>query len=789
MNAITGLSYPFVVLPKGAGWVEGLRSVAGYWAAMTAAGTFIFCALLGVRAIAALVLPYGMFLRASNLLQPVALLVLLGGYFITPGPSDAPIGNPAYQSLLARIPSYWFLGVLHQISGQHVGRPADAVMGGFARRGWLALLVAVVACGVFYPLAYRRLVRRVIEQPDAAPAKRANARGRWMARVGERVFGPQIERAIVFFMARTMVRSRPQRVLLAAYIGVGLGIALAYSRSLLYPTELTQEQWWEPGVALTAAGFALLFVLLVGTRAVFAYPASLKANWVFRITAVHSPKAYFVSSRKAMIALGAGPVWLALAALYFSLWSAGWALVYVALMVAAGMILLTRLLTGFRKVPFACSYLPGKTDLRIKFGAYGIAFLTFTHLAAMFTNGMLETPARAVVLTAVLAAMTIRAQARWAEFAASPYQQLQFEDAEIPEVMPLSFRRDGVWNSTLHYADAEPPQKPLRVRVAAALKLTTATLAILAAMGFVYERVGERRDRIRYPQIGRSYDIGGRKLNLYCSGQGSPVVVFEGTQSVAGYWWSGIQAQVAGFTRACWYDRAGYGWSDPGPFPNHADSVARDLNKLLHAAQVQPPYVLVGHALGGFATRVFAGYYTGETAGLVLLDPFNEDTTIQVHNHIEAFRPGVVWLARTLGRFGWWRLMAPTHVTPPPGWGADEWTEAMATVWQAKTVPARIGEPPLWVSGELARAARGSLKHMPLLVLSGELHDEMFEGQDTRLELRRHQELARESEFGSQRVVKGSGYWKPFDTPEVVVDAVREMVGQVRQRKAREERR
>ena len=94
-------------------------------------------------------------------------------------------------------------------------------------------------------------------------------------------------------------------------------------------------------------------------------------------------------------------------------------------------------------------------------------------------------------------------------------------------------------------------------------------VAIVAAVvaGVTYEQVGRRQDRMRYPQIGRSVDIGGRTLNVYCLGEGSPTVIFDSGGHTAGYEWIAVQPQVAKFTRACWYDRASYGWSDPGPLP------------------------------------------------------------------------------------------------------------------------------------------------------------------------------------------------------------------------------
>jgi hypothetical protein len=152
-----------------------------------------------------------------------------------------------------------------------------------------------------------------------------------------------------------------------------------------------------------------------------------------------------------------------------------------------------------------------------------------------------------------------------------------------------------------------------------------ATLACLIIVGSVYERIGQRRDRARYPQIGRSVDIGGRTLNIYCSGEGRPAVVFDTFGHQAGYSWVEMQPVVAKFTQACWYDRAGYGWSDPSPAPHTFQSSAADLHALLHNAGVAPPYALVAGGDAALRARVFHGLYAREVAGVVMLNPNDVD--------------------------------------------------------------------------------------------------------------------------------------------------------------------
>src|SRR5690349_11140042 len=163
-------------------------------------------------------------------------------------------------------------------------------------------------------------------------------------------------------------------------------------------------------------------------------------------------------------------------------------------------------------------------------------------------------------------------------------------------------------------------RKPRRLR-----RLLLLVPILLVGWGIAYVNVGEWLDHRRYPQVGQSFDVGGRTLNLFCSGSGAPTVVFESGFGQPGYSWLLVQRRVAATNRACWYDRAGNGWSDEATGKRYSVSVAIDLHRLLTAAHVPPPYVLVGHSLGGFHVRVFHAMYPREVAGLVLVDPSNED--------------------------------------------------------------------------------------------------------------------------------------------------------------------
>jgi pimeloyl-ACP methyl ester carboxylesterase len=123
-----------------------------------------------------------------------------------------------------------------------------------------------------------------------------------------------------------------------------------------------------------------------------------------------------------------------------------------------------------------------------------------------------------------------------------------------------------------------------------------------------------------YTHPGRLIDVNGHRINMYCMGSGSPTVVFDSGWEDWAPAWAIVQPAVATWTRACSYDRAGSGFSDPGPMPRTSVRIADDLHTALHNAGVSGPYILVGHSFGSYNMRVFADRFMPEVAGLVLVD-------------------------------------------------------------------------------------------------------------------------------------------------------------------------
>ena len=307
-------------------------------------------------------------------------------------------------------------------------------------------------------------------------------------------------------------------------------------------------------------------------------------------------------------------------------------------------------------------------------------------------------------------------------------------------------------------------------------------IAILAAVGSVYEQAGRRRENTRFPQVGRSVNIGGRSLNLFCSGQGSPSVIFESDAMNPGYSWTYIQQQAAAFTRACWYDRAGYGWSEPAPAPRTSHASARDLHALLHAAGVPPPYILVGAGFGGFNVRVFASLYGNEVAGVVLSDAAPEDELDRfpqergyagrVPFHL-GFPPDLV--IRSASAVGLMRLTAHRNGMEFPAKGLSPAEQAVLSGLQRepRIRAAFLAEQGFSTGPEEVRAA-GKLGDRPLIVLVSDKPVESppeIARRDAEFEMQ--QQMARLSTRGRLVAVKVESAPIQYEAPEAIIGAVR----------------
>lgn len=141
---------------------------------------------------------------------------------------------------------------------------------------------------------------------------------------------------------------------------------------------------------------------------------------------------------------------------------------------------------------------------------------------------------------------------------------------------------------------------------------------------------------------GRLVDLGGHRLHVYCTGNGSPTVLVENGLGDFSFDWVLVQSRVTRFTRICTYDRAGYAWSDPGPQPRTFAQINLEVKDALRKLGERGPYVLVGHSFGGPVVRQFAATYRGVTAGIVLVDSVFEDQRVPIQGKAVRLRDGAL---------------------------------------------------------------------------------------------------------------------------------------------------
>jgi pimeloyl-ACP methyl ester carboxylesterase len=288
-----------------------------------------------------------------------------------------------------------------------------------------------------------------------------------------------------------------------------------------------------------------------------------------------------------------------------------------------------------------------------------------------------------------------------------------------------------------------------------------AVVVIATLSGATYQWIATRRDLAATPPPGRLVDIGGLRLHLWCTGNGSPVVILDAGLGGASTGWGFVQPEVARFTRVCSYDRAGMGYSDPGPSPRTARRIASELAELLPRSGISGPVVLVGESIAGFNVRVFASDHAERAAGLVLVDASHEDDPHEV--------PGIARFVPLLSTIGVFRLLGVSFGQRVESLAPSVQRYAQATRFRAAGYQAAADE--IMHLGETLAEVRITRRKLtiPVLVVTG------ARGADENWR-RLQQDEASLSERGCLITAQHSGHVVPIDQPKVVVDAIRTVV-------------
>ena len=297
--------------------------------------------------------------------------------------------------------------------------------------------------------------------------------------------------------------------------------------------------------------------------------------------------------------------------------------------------------------------------------------------------------------------------------------------------------------------------------------------------------------------------VGQHRLHYRCEGEGTPTVIFDAGIAASSLSWTLVQPEVARFTRACSYDRAGLAWSDVSTTPRSMSILVDELHQLIQQANLQPPFVLVGHSFGGLVIRAFARAHPREIAGLVFVDTLHPEEWCRPTNEQRRMLRGGIFLSRVgalLARVGLVRFLLSRLSGGAPAWprrmsrmlGPRAAALLEHMVGEVQKLPSAV-VPAVQEHWSNPKSFRGMWQHLqalpacsaevlagrdafgeiPVVVLSAERRDPRWVEADGA--------LAQMSENGRHIVAPRSGHWVHLDDPGLVVDVVRDLVMRDRQ--------
>ncbi len=396
--------FPAVLYPMFAGrsLLQVIRFIFSHVLSVFAGNAFVFFACIAGQGLLLNVLGPKFFVQVSRFVQLLLLIFLLSVFFLMPGVSYESLRrNPGFLAVFA---PGWFLGLYETLL---VGPSGE-----FAPLAWRALGALGLAGFGFllsYVLAYKRQVRKTL---DAARAVHA---------AGPRAirFIPMLlhcvllrtpgERAAFGFTARTLVRSQAHRTYFGAYLGVGLalvimGLVTVFSRHGFGAVYHLRPE-------LLSIPLVLGFFVLLGLRVVFSLPAHLPANWLFRLADRNNLSECLSGVRRAMFVIGILPLLALLFPLYLAAW--GWqnAALHLAFCTILSLLLIELLLFRLDKIPFTCTYTPGKANLKLWWWVYLFGFTNYAYSMTELEQHLLRSPWLFVPFFAVSLALVVAAAA------------------------------------------------------------------------------------------------------------------------------------------------------------------------------------------------------------------------------------------------------------------------------------------------------------------------------------------------------------------------------------------
>jgi hypothetical protein len=424
VNGIPALLYP---LFAGRGLLHALRFVLSHSLSVLAADAFVFFACAALHGFLLNLLPHRFSGGASRAFQLLLLVFLLSIFLLMPFVSFETLSR--HPVFLACFAPAWFLGLYETLL---VGRTPDFLP--LAVHSVSALGLAAAGFVLSYIVAYRRRLRMTLDSRQGTTTRDSC----FIAGLSHHLALSNPKEAAAFhFVVKTLVRSQTQRTCFGAYLGVGLAFAAMGLITLFSRHGIAAMHELRP--ELLSIPLVLTFFMLVGLRVSFSIPAGLGANWIFRLTDGNRLAHCISGVRKAMLFIAVVPVVLPLLPVYASLW--GWhrALVHVSYCATLAMLLAELLLCRLEKIPFTCTYAPGKANLKLWWWAYLFGFTNYAYTMTELEMKLFRDPRYFVLFFALCLALLAGAvRARTRSIAHLPQFRYEAEPVPSPEPLVLS---------------------------------------------------------------------------------------------------------------------------------------------------------------------------------------------------------------------------------------------------------------------------------------------------------------------------------------------------------------
>ncbi len=318
-----------------------------------------------------------------------------------------------------------------------------------------------------------------------------------------------------------------------------------------------------------------------------------------------------------------------------------------------------------------------------------------------------------------------------------------------------------------------------------------AVLVLATVSGAAYQSWRSAEDRDRYPAPGRLVDVDGLQIHIDCRGQGEPVVLMEAGLMSGSSGWALVHEAAARFTRVCAYDRPGMDWSEPIDRPASTREVAARLHRLIEVTETKGPYILLGMSAGGVYVREYFEAYPDEVLGMILVDSSHEQQgdrfdEVDGDNPMERILTLCSWIqplgvVRLLGSM---EMLADLYGIPD-----SSRSVFLANANQSRTCASMLLELQGFIPETLDVEPPRRLGDLPLIVLSQGKQPSDNEAFGVSLEqARAHRvvwnqlqlELTALSSHGERRIAHSSGHVIQLEEPQLVIDAISDMVDRVR---------